>query len=243
MADDEVKYELKTVRTIRGTEGRTTAKWQKDGWEVVAQRQGTLRTLIDFRRPKAKTPWRRLAIVGGVVLALAIPAIIVGAVQGGGDNPRPTGSPTGGAVAPSTRHSEQPSEPAEEETLTAANSGELAAILVGPDQGATIEEFAAKYKGRVIAFDGSIGAMAPHGDYKTRYDILISNGDYSESHSSGGPSFQFRDVNVTNDLNLTGPNIPDTVRVGDNLHFVARVGTFNPDSLLFFFEPVSTQYR
>lgn len=44
MADDDMKYELKTVRTIRGTEARTTAKWQKDGWELVTQSQGALQT-------------------------------------------------------------------------------------------------------------------------------------------------------------------------------------------------------
>ena len=31
MADDDVQYESKDVRAIRGTEARTIAKWQKDG--------------------------------------------------------------------------------------------------------------------------------------------------------------------------------------------------------------------
>jgi hypothetical protein len=46
--------------------------------------------------------------------------------------------------------------------------------------------------------------MNNHEGYTTRYDILITYGDYSETHSNGGPSFQFRDVNITSDLNLTG---------------------------------------
>jgi hypothetical protein len=49
--------------------------------------------------------------------------------------------------------------------------------------------------------------------------------------------------NANYDLHLTGANIPDSIGVGDNLRVVARVGEFNPDSLLFFLEPISTQYR
>ncbi|WP_066462973.1 DUF4839 domain-containing protein [Sanguibacter suarezii] len=244
MADD-VKYELKTVRTIRGTEARTTAKWEKDGWEFVTQNQGALQTQINFRRPKAKTPWRLLAVSGGGVLLLIILAVTIGAIQGEDDSPKPTTSPTESAVAPSEQPTvePEPSEPAEEDVLTVENNEDLATLLAGPDQGPAVEEFAAKYKGRVIEFDGNIGAMAPHGDAKTRYDILISYGDYSETHSSGGPNFQFRDVNTTYDLHLTGANIPDSIGVGDNIRIAAQVGEFNADSLLFYLEPISTQFR
>lgn len=253
MADDDMKYELKTVRTIRGTEARTTAKWQKDGWELVTQSPGALQTQITFRRPKAKTPWRLLAVSGGFVLLLIIFAVTMGAIQGDG-NPEPTTSPIAGAVVPSEQPSEdptdqqEPSEPAEEEraeeeTLTVENNEDLAALLTGPGQGSEVESFAAKYEGKAIEFDGSIGAMAPHGEYKTRYDILISAGDYSATHSSGGPNFQFRDVNTVNDLHLTGDNIPDSIGVGDELRIVARVGDYDPESFLFFLEPISTQLR
>lgn len=68
--------------------------------------------------------------------------------------------------------------------------------------------------------------MNQHGDYETRFDILICAGNFSET-SSSGPNFQFRDVNITNDLQLTGPNIPDTIGVGQNLRLVAKVEGFN----------------
>ena len=172
----------------------------------------------------------------------------MGAIQGGGSSPEPTTSPTEGAVAPSEQPSgepteaPEPSEPAEEETLTVENNEDLAALLSGPTDGPTVEEFAASNEGRSIEFDANVGAINNHGGYNTRYDILILAGDYSET-STTGPYFQFRDVNITYDLHLTGSNIPDTIGVGDNLHIIARVGAFNPDNGQFLLEPVSTQFR
>lgn len=261
MADDDVKYELKTVRTIRGTEAKTTAKWQKDGWELVTQSKGRLQTQITFRRPRAKMPWRLLAASGGVVLLLIILAVVIGAIQGG-DGREPITSPTEGVVVSSGQPSPEPtdkpepsgepsseptgepepSEPAEEEVLTVENNKDLAKLLAGTEAGPVVEKFAAKYKDRVVEFDGNIAAMAKHGEYQTRYDILISAGDFSET-SGSGPNFQFRDVNTTHDLHLTGTNTPDSIGVRDNLRLVARVGDFNPDSLLFFLDPISTQFR
>lgn len=244
LADNDVQYESKDVRAIRGTEARTIAKWQKAGWEFVAQSQRPLlQSKLTFRRPKPKKPWRLLAVLGGGVLLLIVFAIVMGTIRSGGSNPAPTTPPTKSAVAPSKSPSAKPTTPAKEQTLTVENNQDLVALLSGPNQGPTIEDFAAKYKGRTIEFDGSIGAMAPHDGYKTRYDILISPGDYSETHSSGGPSFQLRDVNTTSDLHLTGDNIPDHIGVGDNIHIVAQVEEFEPDSLLFLLKPISTQFR
>lgn len=248
MADDDIRYELKTVRTIRGTEARTTAKWQKDGWELLTQSQGRLQTQITFRRPKAKLPLRLLAVSGGVVLLIIVFAVIMGAIQGAGGSSEPTTSPTQDAVTQSAPPTEEPtdeptpSEPAKEEVLTVKNNKDLAALLAGPDQGSAVKEFAAEYEGQLIEFDGNISAMANHNEYQTRYDILISAGDFSETRSTG-PNFQFRDVNTTYDLHLTGANIPDSIGVRDNLHLVARVGDFDPEKLLFYLEPISTQFR
>lgn len=50
-------------------------------------------------------------------------------------------------------------------------------------------------------------------------------------------------MNVTNDLQLTGPNIPDTIGVGQNLRLVAKVEGFNGTQELFFLEPVQTSFR
>jgi hypothetical protein len=44
-------------------------------------------------------------------------------------------------------------------------------------------------------------------------------------------------------LKLTGPNIPDTIGVGQNLRVVAKVDTFITNQCLFLLDPVSTQVR
>lgn len=141
---------------------------------------------------------------------------------------------------PTTKH-EATTVP-EDPVLTAATNADLSALLTGPECDETVAHFASQYRGRKIEFDGSIGAMNKHGSRDTRYDILVSFGDYSETHSSGGPSFQFRDVGIA-DLHLSGPNIPDTVGRGDNLHVIAEVREFNSSNCVFQLVPVSTQVR
>lgn len=142
-------------------------------------------------------------------------------------------TPTG-AAAPS-------SEP--EQTLTVKNNQDLAALLAGsaPDRD-MVEAFAVKYEGQNIEFDGNIAYMNNHGSFKTRYDILIAAGDYSKSKMTG-PNFQFKDVNIVNDLRLTGANVPDTIGAGQNLHIIATVEGYNRTQELFFLKPVSTTVR
>ena len=245
-APETVRYETKTVQTVRGTEKLMISKWEKDGWELVTRNPGKLRTELVFRRPKPPLPWKLFAIVGGALVVVAI-AIILGITLGGDkdDNTAPASTPSTEAVAPRNEPSTEPEEPvasapAEETPLTVENNADLAALLAGPQDGPTVEAFAQKYAGQLIEFDGAIGAMNNHEGYTTRYDIMIVNGDYSETHSNGGPSFQFRDVNITNDLHLTDDS-PDTIGVGDNVHVIARVGSL--DGQLFLLEPVQTSVR
>ncbi|TFB62022.1 DUF4839 domain-containing protein [Cryobacterium sp. Hz7] len=141
-------------------------------------------------------------------------------------------------------HEEPSASPdAAEEVLTVENSPDLAAFLALTDNcSAANAEFATKYKDRTIAFDGNISAMQNHGSYKTRYDFLIAPGDYSETTITG-PSFQFRDVDPTLDLNLTGSNGSDTIGVGDNLQITAQVDSFDSTPCQFILEPVSTEFR
>lgn len=129
------------------------------------------------------------------------------------------------------------------EVLTVKNNEELAALLAVKDEhDPIVAEFAKKYAGRTIKFDGNIAHMMKHGGYTTRYDILIYVGDYSETTFSG-PSFKFEDVSVVTDLNLIGSNIPDTIGMGQNLHITAVVEEYNENSGLFLLEPVSTEIR
>jgi hypothetical protein len=99
----------------------------------------------------------------------------------------------------------------------------------------------AKYGGRTIEFDGSIANMVNHGDYDTRYDVLVYPRNKG-TQSTVGPNFKFEDVNVF-DLNLTGAKIPDAVGEGDRFRFVAQVVKYDPNGCLLFLEPVSTRVR
>ena len=137
-----------------------------------------------------------------------------------------------------------PTEPAAQPPLTARTSKEFAAVLALKDYcSQDIADFADKYSGRRIAFDGSIVAMNNHESYNTRYDILINAGDFSETVSIPGPAFQFRDVNTTSDLKYSGSDVPDSIGVGTNLRVVAEVVKYEPNSCLFLLDPVSTEFR
>jgi len=129
-----------------------------------------------------------------------------------------------------------------QEILSVKNNEDLASVLaVKNTNDPIVGEFAKKYAGRTIEFDGYIAHMMPHEKYTTRYDILINAGDYSETTFSG-PDFKFEDVNVF-DLNLTGSEIPETIGEGQNLHITAVVEEYNENPGLFFLEPISSEIR
>ncbi|NMD71526.1 DUF4839 domain-containing protein [Bacillus sp. DNRA2] len=126
--------------------------------------------------------------------------------------------------------------------LTVKNNEDLAALLsVKNENDPIIGKFAKKYVGRIIEFDGNIANMMQHGNYKTRYNILILAGDYNETTFSG-PNFQFENVGVI-DLNLTGSEIPDSIGAGQNLHITAEVVEYNETSELFRLKPINTEIR
>ncbi|MGK9274413.1 hypothetical protein KXR83_25785 [Williamsia muralis] len=71
MAGEEARYEVTEIKAIRGTESKTITKKQQEGWELVTQQEGRLRTTMTFRRPKRKTPWQLWAALGGAGVILA----------------------------------------------------------------------------------------------------------------------------------------------------------------------------
>ena len=125
-----------------------------------------------------------------------------------------------------------------EPNLTVDNCPELSAMLTNKVEiDGSYSSFANKYEGRVIEFDGRIDYCTKHGDYKTRYDYLVSAGDYDPDHQIG-PSFKFEDVNYF-DLNTD----LDTVSIGQNVHIVAKVVSFDSDTGLFYLDPVAVTGR
>lgn len=108
MDAEQAGYEVTEIKAIRGTESKTIASKQQEGWELVDRQDGLVRTTMTFRRPKPKPPWRMWAALGGVGVILA-GIITVGALTED-DNDAST---TDAAAASSA---EQPSpEPAPEQ--------------------------------------------------------------------------------------------------------------------------------
>lgn len=126
--------------------------------------------------------------------------------------------------------------------LTIENSEEFAEFISVKSEGDPfIKEFVSNNIGNTIVFEGNIAYMNNHGNYDTRYDILIYTGDYSET-SNSGPIFKFEDVNVF-DLNLSGDNIPDTIGMGLNITITAEIIEFRDQITITFLEPIKTEIR
>ena len=129
-----------------------------------------------------------------------------------------------------------------DEILTVENCPELANILsMKADHDQAYADFANKYKGRTIKFDGSVYAMALHGNYTTRYDILIGACNF-DPNSFTGPSFKLEDVNYY-DLGLDTLYVEDEIWVGINITIVAKVGKYDSYRYLFYLDPISVKGR
>lgn len=145
--------------------------------------------------------------------------------------------------------SDQDKEKGDEETncednnaLTIDNNEDLKKLLTIKDENDPfIQEFFNKYKGRTIEFDGNIVYMTKHGNYDTRFDIMIGSGDYQED-SQRGPNFKFENVSVNN-LNLDTLYLESVLSVGVNIRVIAVVDDYNSDNTLFFLEPISVIVR
>lgn len=111
---EAVQYETKTVKVVRGTEAWTISKRESDGWELVSQSPGKLRTELVFRRPKPKPPWRLIAILGGALVLLFIFIGIMATLEGraDGSDAAPSETPHSEAVAPSEEPSAEANAPA-----------------------------------------------------------------------------------------------------------------------------------
>ncbi|MEV8254727.1 DUF4839 domain-containing protein [Rhodoglobus sp. NPDC076762] len=246
--DDEIEYTTEMVRVLRINESKTIAQREADGWEFVSQRPLTLRTEMTFRRPKRKLP-KGLVIAASVGAAAIFIAIVALGITSESEEPA---EPAAEESLPTVSEpSETPSQPSATATATAEalesvitpdNHAPLRALLeLGDYCDPSIEDFAEDFAGDTISFPANIAAITPHGSATTRYDILMGSGDYSET-TARGPAFQFRDVNTTSDLNYAGA-LPDSVGTGTNLSITAKVDAYEPDSCLLLLAPVSTSIR
>lgn len=135
---------------------------------------------------------------------------------------------------------QEPTEaPVADDILTVDNCEDLASMLVlKAEIDPAYSAFAQTYKGRTIEFDGCITYIVNHENYNTRYDLLLSAGDYvNENTANPGPIFKFEDVN-TSDMGIEDLFLPEFVKVGSNVHIKAKVIKFDCGSGLFFLDPM-----
>lgn len=127
----DVKYQTEAVKVIRGAEGKTISKHESEGWELVGQTHGVLRTELVFRRPKPKTPWRMYAILGGVLVILFIFIGIMAALSGDGSDADPAPvAPNAEEVVPSDEPLIEPEESVPTEDESASDDQSAAATTV-----------------------------------------------------------------------------------------------------------------
>lgn len=131
-----------------------------------------------------------------------------------------------------------------EENLTPENNEDLAAVLSATNELDPIySEFAEKYKNQLVEFDACITYLANHGDSDTRYDLLLSAGDYVDENTvNPGPIFKFEDVN-TYGMGIEDLYLPDYISLGSNVHVVAEIQSFSEAEGVFFLNPVKVVPR
>lgn len=136
-----------------------------------------------------------------------------------------------------------PESEANGEVLTVENCPELAAMLtLNAEIDSSYEEFAIAYKNQVIQFDGCITYLTNYQDYDTRYDLLVSAGDFvNENTANPGPTFKFKNVGVY-DLG-DGLTLAEFVKIGSNIRVQAKVKNYNPDTGIFELDPVLVEAR
>ena len=129
-----------------------------------------------------------------------------------------------------------------QEILTIDNCPDLASVLSNTaDVDDSYTVFSEKYREKTIQFDGRIDYLVNHDNYDTRYDILVSSGDY-DPDSQIGPTFKFENVNAYN-LGLESLFLENEIAVGDNVRITATVGEYNDDTGIFFLMPVKIEQR
>ena len=126
--------------------------------------------------------------------------------------------------------------------LTVDNCEDLADLLSGGEDYEKSAKFAETYYGKTIQFEGSVDYIAFHGSYNTRYDILLSAGDYSEDHQIG-PTLKFEDVNASDVGEDFSVSLEYKYPAGTNITIKAEVGKFNSNTGIFILEPISITER
>lgn len=242
MSWDGAHYETRSVKAFKGAEARTIARWEGDGWELIAQPPGGWTRELYFRRVKhpsggshARTGLvRRPLVIGGAVAAVAVLAVVIGT---GGDDQTPAAA-AADASAPSAPEASETT--STDEVLSPYRDNATATLVTAPDGcSAQVSDFAGSYAGRTIEIDSHVVATkAVGGD---RYDVLVRAGDYTKKRGAGA-DFALQGITV-DDLHLSPTSGQDYVAAGDNITMTATVGAYDADRCMLFVTPVATDVR
>lgn len=127
--------------------------------------------------------------------------------------------------------------------LTVETNEDFASLMSSKDNNSLYLEFANQYKGQTIEFNAHIDYVTNHDKYDTRYDILLSGGDWVDENTvSPGPLFKIEDKN-TYGLGLDGLYLPDWVKVGTNIKVTATIVKFNENAGFMAINPISISER
>lgn len=268
MAEDgAVQYEHQSVKVIRGREASKVAEMQNQGWEMVSQTQGTLRTEMTFRRVKKRfsyAPW-----MGGVALGMLIALFLAFNTLGDDDDPEPNDPPAAAATEQTDEPTDEPTpppteEPSEETTGTTTEEPTPSPTeepAEEPTEEPTEADPGAPPGDAVLTIQNSPDLKA----LLTADDDYSLNRSFAKTHQGRKIQFDGSVADATpgyflvyfgndSDTNATsGPAFQFRVRTlqvggrpaatGDNLRFVATVGAFNVDQGLFFLTPVKVTER
>ena len=238
MSEKPIRYETQEIKTLKGLEAKSIEKMEKDGWELVTQDKGKLRTTLLFRKVKQPIP-KQIILIGVAASLLLVTVISLGAIFG--DKSSKTHAPEKNSSEKiQSTPAPKPSENADE-ILTVENNSDLKMLLSNSNEN-TYEFWSAffeKYKGRTISFDGNVAILEKNPDFKYTYDALIEAGNYSENSSTGAP---FRALRIVVPFGWNKTNQDDLIVQGTNLHVVARIWDFN-EAQSFDIKLISTTVR
>lgn len=252
MDNQGIKYKTRKVTIPKGKKESTLTKMNADGWELTEELDGTSRSMLTFRKP-TKSLNMKLAIPSGIGVVALVAGIaffsfpediaeteasVVASANSStpSDSPLPAEDPE--LPAPSTtdetyRHSTA--------ILTVENSPELAQVLTESEYcSGSFDEFAKAYAGETIEFDGHISNILPGGGHRMIHDALLSSGDYGYRQ---GPAFKFTEGPYDPGLgvDLNDPSV--SMAEGQPLHIIAKIKSYDPNSCLFYVEPVEISLR
>ena len=156
------------------------------------------------------------------------------------------GTEQDGSTEQSATPAETTTEESQPEVITVANNTDFAAIMQVRDQyDPSIAQFVQQHAGSVVEVDGHVSAFGSHDGNKTRYDLLVEQGNFEETTAveivPGGPVFKIEDVNYYELCPNDGA--PEEVRLGTNARFQLRIDHYDSDQGLVFVQPVATYSR